>query len=228
MTKVCVATSYTEDFSQLGDLSSKTLRFYAKRHSCAAHIIPNLGRLERPAAWHRVRWIPELFADGFDFVFWLDADALFLRFDRDVRELIQKGKDLYMVRHSYGGRVVPNTGVLLVRNCTWSREFFSSVWNCKQYIHHRWWENAAVMSLLGYHSLLEEGDDMPNQELLNHVSFIGTEWNALPYICTVPNPIVHHYAGESLERRLVGMTKDFLCASSNMKRSRPLLHWLRR
>jgi hypothetical protein len=227
MTKVCVATSYTETFSQLGDLSAKTLRFYANRHSCAARIISNLGNVGRPAAWHRVQWIPELLDEGFDFVFWLDADALFLRFDRDVRELIQEGKDLYMVRHAYDGKVVPNTGVMLVRNCAWSRRFFSSMWNCNQYIYHRWWENAAAMSLLGYRSLLEDGEDMHNQELLNHVSFVGTEWNALPYLCTVPDPIVHHYAGEPLERRLEGMTNDFLRASRNMKRAWPLLHWFR-
>jgi hypothetical protein len=222
---MCVATSYTQNFSQLGDLSAKTLRFYAKRHSCAVRIVSDLGNMERPAAWHRVQWIPELFDEGFDFVFWLDADALFLRFDRDIRELIQHGKDLYMVRHAYDSKVVPNTGVMLARNCRWSREFFRSMWNCNQYIHHRWWENAAAMKLLGYHRPLEEGEDIHNQEMLKHVSFIGTEWNALPRICTVPNPIVHHYAGESLEVRLEGMTRDFGCAAKNMKRSWPL--WLR-
>jgi len=76
---MCVATSYTENFSQLGDLAAKTLRFYAKRHSCTARIVPTLGNTERPPSWYRVQWIPELFDEGFDFAFWLDADALFLR-----------------------------------------------------------------------------------------------------------------------------------------------------
>jgi len=152
---------------------------------------------------------------------------LYFCVDSDVRELIQGGKDLYMVRHSYDGKIIPNMGVILVRNCSWSREFFSSIWKCERYVHHPWWENAAALSLLGYHSLLEEGEDILNQELLSHVAFVGTEWNALPRICTLPDPIIHHYAGEPLERRLEGMTNDYVRASRNMKRAWPLLHWLR-
>jgi len=60
MTKMRVATSHTENFPQQGDLCAETLRFCAKRHSCAARIISNLENVGRPAAWHRVQWIPEL------------------------------------------------------------------------------------------------------------------------------------------------------------------------
>jgi len=83
------------------------------------------------------------------------------------------------------------------------------VWNCERYIDHYWWENAAVISLFGYHSLLGEGEDSPNLELLEHVSFIGVEWNALPNVCTVAKPIVHHYAGETLDVRALAMAREF-------------------
>jgi hypothetical protein len=39
---------------------------------------------ERHPAWHRVRLIPKLFDRGFDFVMWIDADAISCRFDMDV------------------------------------------------------------------------------------------------------------------------------------------------
>jgi len=92
--RICVATSYTANFAPLGDLAAATLWLYAKRHSCSVRIEPNQAPMARPPAWHRIRWVPQLFEEGFDFVLWLDADALFLRFDCDIRTVIKPGKDL--------------------------------------------------------------------------------------------------------------------------------------
>jgi hypothetical protein len=67
---------------------------------------------ERHPAWHRVRPIPELFDRGFDFVMWIDADAIFCRFDTDVADVITRSHDLYMVEHHHPAvspPLVPNT-----------------------------------------------------------------------------------------------------------------------
>src|SRR5260370_26476005 len=89
MLKICVATSYTQDFAQMGDICATTLKIYSKKHSYTLRVIPNLVMQDRPSPWHRIRFIPELFNEGFDFVLWMDADALFFLFYSDIIEVIE-------------------------------------------------------------------------------------------------------------------------------------------
>mgnify|MGYP001269079836 CR=1 FL=1 len=210
----------------MGNLCAATLKIYAKKHNHTLRVISNLVMPDRPSPWHRISFIPELFDEGFDFVFWMDADALFLRYDRDIREVIEPGKDLYMVQipiseelqisGSSLNKSIPNTGVMLLRNCEWTRKFLEKVWNREEYRDHPWWENAAVIDLLGYFGLLRKGEDQPNKDLLDHIKFIDSEWNSMPHVCSGSHPIVHHYAGLPLQTRIEKMTKDYLLSSSSL------------
>ena len=156
-------------------------------------------------SWHRVKLIPQLFDQGYDYVLWIDADALFMRFDRDIADVIDGSHDLYLVRHkhAWSSTLAPNCGVMLIRNTPWSRDFFARLWSMEQYASHYWWENAALISALGYHSLLREGADVPDADLLAHIRFLDTEWNVLPWMSEARNQaIIFHYAGgTSYERK---------------------------
>lgn len=41
-----------------------------------------------------------------------------------------------------------NSGLFFLRNCPWSFEFLDEVYRQEQFIHHPWWENAAIIDLL--------------------------------------------------------------------------------
>jgi hypothetical protein len=211
---LCIATSYTADFRDIGDYAAMSIRAYAARHRADAFIEPTLVFDERPPAWHRVRLIPTLFDCGYEFVLWVDADAVFLRYDVDVRSVIKARKDLYLVEHAIPEQEklvrVPNTGVMLLRNSEWTRAFLDRIWRMAEYAEHKWWENAAVVKALGYHSLLDEGDDVYNHDLLRRVSFLPLEWNSLPGVCAAPNPIVQHYAGQPADVRRRELPRDAL------------------
>ncbi len=49
---------------------------------------------------------------------------------------------------------------------------------------------------MGYYKPLEKGENQLNQEFLEHVKFIGLEWNSFPHVrgCCAPHPIINHYA----------------------------------
>jgi hypothetical protein len=136
---------------------------------------------------------------------WVDADALFLRFDCDIAREIDGLHDLYLVRHdvlylaghdvSVFPTLVPNTGVMLVRNSAWSRDLFARLWSMEQYASSRWWENAALINVLGYYSLLGEGPDAPDEDVLQHIRFLGKEWNFIPPGDGMTGSIIQHYAG---------------------------------
>ena len=221
MLKICAATSYTQDFEDIGFFSAVTLKEYTKKFGYDLYVNTELVATERGPSWQKIPLIRELFLEGYDFVFWMDADAIFMRYDQDLQELIEPGKDLYLVNHpvpdpDIGQKDTPNAGVLLLRNCEWSLGLLQDLWDFEEYIHHYWWENAALLDLMGYYSPLEKGENRLNQEFLEHVKFIGLEWNSFPHIptCCASRPIIKHYAGIQNEIRSKYMSKDYLLSTS--------------
>jgi hypothetical protein len=194
--KACIATSYDENFKNIGDLTTLTMRRYAKRHGFD-FIADTPGQFDRPPAWHRIQLIPSIFDRGYDYVMWIDTDARFLRFDENILNLVSSDKHLYLVEHKYPPPQktrVPNTGVVLMQNCTWCREFLESVWDMTQYLNHPWRENAAAIKKFGYNSLLDEGPHSPDQSVLQYVQFLPEEWNFVPTLNDLKEPIIKHYA----------------------------------
>jgi hypothetical protein len=222
MLKICAATSYTRDFEKVGNFSALTLKTYTQKFGYDLRINSDLVVTDRGASWQKIPLIRELFHEGYDFVFWMDADAIFMRYDQDLQEVIEPGKDLYMVNHPIpdpflGQMDTPNAGVLLLRNCEWTQNLLQDLWDFEEYIRHPWWENAALLDLMGYYSPLEKGENQLNQEFLEHVKFIGLEWNSFPpphsAICCASRPIIKHYATFPNEIRIRRMSRDYLFAT---------------
>jgi Nucleotide-diphospho-sugar transferase len=208
--RLCLATSYSSDFADIGDYCAMTLQLYAARWGHAVHVNPDVA-IDRPPAWHRVKLIPELFDQGYEFVLWLDADATFVRFDADILAEVRQGKDLYLVEHdhpNFPSSRVPNTGVMLVRNTQWSRDLFARLWSMTQYENHNWWENAAAIHLLGYRNLLGEGPYAPDQAIVTRVRFLDEAWNHVPTMSTSERPIIRHHAGFPNDVRRHEMPRD--------------------
>lgn len=220
MQKICAATSYTRNFEKMGTFSALTLKEYTQRFGYDLNINSDLVATDRAASWQKIPQIRALFHDGYDFVFWMDADALFMRYNQDLQAIIEPGKDLYLVCHPVPDPVIdqkdtPNAGVMLLRNCEWTRDLLQNLWDFEEYIRHPWSENAALLDLMGYYYPLEKGENHLNQEFLEHVKFIGLEWNSFPHIrsCCASRPIIKHYAGLSNEYRLKNMSRDYLFAT---------------
>lgn len=221
MQKICATTSYTQDFEDVGTFSAITLKEFAKRFDYGLHIDAELVVTERGASWQKIPLIRKLFDEGYEFVFWLDADAIFMRYDQGLEGLIEPGKDLYMVNHPVpdydmiGRKDTPNAGVMLLRNCEWTRDLLQRLWDFEEYVRHPWWENAALLDMMGYYYPLEKGENRLNSEFLEHVKFIDLEWNSFPHIqsCRASRPIIKHYAGLNNEYRRKYMSRDYLFAT---------------
>ena len=216
MPSICIATSYDSSFRDVGDYAAMTCRLYARRYGYSVHIDDN-AKCERHPAWHKVILIPKLLEQGYDYVLWLDADAMFVRFDRNIAQVITGKHDLYMAQHDHplaAPTKVPNTGVMLVRNSSWSHTLFSRLWAMDEYANHMWWENAAMIKVLGYHSLLREGPNEFADAVLAHIKFLdyGT-WNFVPSICPrSSDPVIRHYAGFTQEERRAEIPRQALAA----------------
>jgi hypothetical protein len=100
-------------------------KLYAEKHNYNYDFISKreLTRFSRNDfthySWAKVELAKEKLKSN-AFVFWIDADSIFVDFDRDLSDLIDAKKDLVFTGDSYD---VFNTGHFLIRNSKWSHKF---------------------------------------------------------------------------------------------------------
>jgi galactosyl transferase GMA12/MNN10 family len=168
------------EYVDLLSVSSVTFRAYAERHGYDLRLSTRSFAPERAPSWSKVIWVRELL-DEYDQVLWIDADAIFVDISQDIGDFVKPEKDLYLVEHTWeDGRRSANMGVFLIRSSDWSRRLLHDIWSAEQYINHRWWENAALLDMLGY-ELPADGSrprKIKHTELEERVELIGSEWNS--------------------------------------------------
>jgi hypothetical protein len=197
-------------YEELLAISSVTFEAYAARHGYDLHLTSRLLAPERPPAWSKIALVRDLL-ERYDEVLWVDADAIFVDISKDIAELVRPDKDLYLVEHVYAENPEwrsANTGVFLVRSTPWARDFLERVWAAEEYVHHPWWENAAVLDLLGYELApdLTPPRKVRRTELEERVELIGLEWNSTAGASLAPHPRIRHQGRSAdlsdLRRRL--------------------------
>jgi len=164
---------------QLLAVAAPTYEAYARRWGWDVVLSTEDLAMGRPIAWAKVQFITELLHD-YQTVWWIDADAIIVDLERDILAELQPGRDLHLAFHAQPGardNPIPNSGVLLVQRSAWSTEFLARLWAQEQFTDHNWWENAALLHLLGY-SL-----DPPfqcSQQLDEHIGTLSADWNSVP------------------------------------------------
>ncbi|HVA50007.1 MAG TPA: putative nucleotide-diphospho-sugar transferase [Pirellulales bacterium] len=63
--------------------------------------------------------------------------------------VVNPAKSRYCDRFGYQGtHDGPNAGLFFIRNSAWSFQFMHAIYQHEQFIHHPWWEQAAIIELL--------------------------------------------------------------------------------
>ncbi len=198
---VCVLTAYDSNLRSLAALTVPRMRAFAAAHGCEARALQK-DEWQRTRGWIKVEAIRAVLEENFDFVFWIDVDALVLRRDVDIRTAAVDGADLHMVWHGPDTSLLQgvyfepqfNNGVMLIRSTDWSRDFFKRLWDVGQ-LGHTWADQATTFHLLGYDNLLGLGPERPEVPDRSYVARLDSAWNAVPGVAMTPDPIIHHYAG---------------------------------
>jgi hypothetical protein len=195
---------------ELLDLAARSFRPYAARHGYDLALSTSLIEPQRPAAWNKVRFVSRLL-DDYDVVFWIDADALLLQSDLDIADQLPEWAWLGMVAHQTPeAEEFPNSGVFVCRRTRTMRRFLADIWSSTQFLQHKWWENAAVLELMGY-------TVDPPVRLVHPTRYrkelflLPNEWNSLP-VLGQSNGRVRHYAAMSNAQRFAAMTADLAAA----------------
>ncbi|MFZ0666198.1 MAG: hypothetical protein WAM97_10610 [Acidimicrobiales bacterium] len=190
--------------AELLAVSEPTFRAYADRHGYEVRILSETPAPERPPAWGKVQLIRTLLADH-DIVLWIDADAAVVDLSTDIYDDFKKfeNAEMGLVAHTTGEAdfPIPNTGVWIFKRTRRIRRFLGQVWESTSWLNHKWWENAAVLDLLGYDlsgGRLEVGTPT---RMKDHTAFLPLEWNSIPP-CPSPAPRIVHFPGLPLDERL--------------------------
>lgn len=154
----------------------------------------------RPASWGKVKLVTSLL-NTYQTVVWIDADAILVDHSRDIAADSPPSAKLWMVTHRYDEHAIPNMGVMVVHRSRWTTKMFDRIWNAEEFITHDWWENAALLHMLGYnidHTVGRVRSSVHNA----HVGELPDCWNVIPQAQQVAPAIVHFPGFPSDTRRL--------------------------
>jgi len=202
MSRICLLTGHDAHYRSLAALTVPQMRRYAASHGYDIRVLDQMDAGESPVEWAKIKVIRDALQDDVEFLLWIDADALIVRLDQDIRECISADVDLYMAWHGPdSARVdwagfVPhyNSGVMLIRNTPWAHDFFSRVWDQRGRIRHAWNDQAAIHWVLGYMSSLGRAGDIENEADRSHVGRLESRWNSIPGVVMADDPVIHHYS----------------------------------
>jgi galactosyl transferase GMA12/MNN10 family len=149
---------------------------------------------ERPIPWSKIPFLLNVLENSKDgeFIFLSDADVYITNMDFDIDKsivpLLPLGKDLLMTIDSCGHI---NDGNILIRNSSWSRDFWKRVSEQTDLLYHPWWENAAVIKLLEQNSTDFTKTEITNKCTLFNAYIQGLEGMPL----WKPGDFLVHFAG---------------------------------
>ena len=145
---------------------------FAKRHGYQYIEPASLSNLTRPPAWYKIPLMIEALK-SFDDVLFVGADTLIV----DGREDLNVPGEYWqaMADHYTPDGRVPNDDVWLVRKSM--APYLERIWGMTQYIHAPWWEQSALMNLMGYNESQRPCSPQVETELYQRSFVLGPEWN---------------------------------------------------
>jgi hypothetical protein len=174
--------------TQFLPLTVPTIKRYANRHGMDSQVAELLD-FGLPPSWLKVTLLRDLLDQGYDGVLWVDADALFVRTDEDIRTLATAPWN--WVHNEYyqpGQPCVPCAGVLAVTQG--AQPILDHVWKLQEvYRDHPWWEQRAALEVFGW--------DEPSGTLRNPdgQAALPARWNSTPASPGDDLPVIYHASG---------------------------------
>ena len=162
---------------------------------------------DRPIPWSKIPFLLDVLNNSKDgeFIFLSDADVYITNMDFDIEKelvsLLPEDKDLLMTIDSCAHI---NDGNILIRNSSWSRSFWSNVYNQTDLLYHVWWENAAVIKLLE-----KNPSDFSKTEITNKCRLFNAYIQGIPGMpLWEPGDFLVHFAGIYDVKRMIAYMED--------------------
>lgn len=87
------------------------------------------GCKNRAVQWYKIKFLKEQISKtDSDYVIFMDADAVFVNLEKDVRAIISLYSEKELIISEDFGPDIVNTGVMIFKNTSWSIDFLDRVW----------------------------------------------------------------------------------------------------
>lgn len=159
----------------------------------------------RPASWSKILALKR-HLDQFDWIMWIDADAIFFNHDTRIEERIDESANLILgkasgdewVDNSLTDYVNQNMGCFIIRGkCEWSANMFDRIYSKTSRIEHKWWETQALSDII-----LENDPEINSKiRILNQHLINGYEYRLYSYFDFTTDQFIIHHAGMSNDDR---------------------------
>jgi hypothetical protein len=199
----------TGEYAAMMEVTGVTLIAYARRHRWDLIFSREEAAAPRPSPWNKIALVQELL-DRYPVVGWIDSDAIVVDGSEDIGSELDDDHDLYIVAHRDGSPPyeVINSGVFMFKATDWSKRFLAAVWGQEDLINHTWWENAAIMRLLGWDLDADPPGPTGDTEWTRRVKRMDGAWNSVPLFGRALRPRITHNAGLPAEYRRPVMLDD--------------------
>ena len=122
---------------------------YATRHSYTLRLFPTIDE-RRPTAWSKVLAMKSTIRSAqYDWILWMDADALITNFEISLDEFVPYGDEIDMLVATDCNGL--NTGVFLLRSSPSALELLEEAYNgvhvSNNTIDHVWWEQMSFVQM---------------------------------------------------------------------------------
>lgn len=203
--KIAVITLGTKNISEYSRYSFDINKAYCEKHGYTYIQYNDIIDSSRPPAWSKILAIKN-HIDAFDWLMWIDADAIFYNHDIRIEERIDEQFNLIISKgcgDTWGDVNIPdnanlNTGVFLIRGkVKWSVDLLNNIYGRTNRLNHRWWENQAFSDIYLENKLEINGKiKVVDQHLLN-----GYENTLYGYFDFHHEQYTLHWAGMNEEDR---------------------------
>ena len=193
--KITICSLWTSEIETLGRLTEANHWAYAQKHGynyVSGRFVP----AGRPASWGKISLLLSQFKDN-DWLLWIDADAVFTNFSTKIEWFVQEGKN-FIASADYQGL---NCGVFLVSTMNWTYEWLERVYNMDVFIHHPWWEQAAIIS-----TYWNDAEVRRRVSIVKKLQSFPQDW--------VNGDFIFHTPGMNQEDKIVLLREKIKCGGS--------------
>lgn len=209
MSKALV-TFAVNGYQPLLDVALPRFQDYADRHGYDLFTNAPANPEARPASWLKLAAADILLDRGYRQVLWVDCDVIVHQDAPDVAVSVPNASWHAVTLHRTREGSVPSCGVWLLRRPM--MVVLERMWRMVEYLHHPWWEQAALQHMLGYDPTVRPVQQVETTSLSQRTHWLAPEWHTLslqyPNVPQVPPEdawFIHAAPGSSLDYRLQHM-----------------------
>lgn len=200
--KRAIVTYATGAHEELLDVALPTYKDFAMRHSY--DLVVGKKMTDMPPAWNKIPLLLDILKT-YEEVMWFDCDLVVVNPNDDFPELkIDVVHSL--VRHFEDYSEVPNSGVWRLRKR--ASDLLCNALNLDVFTNHGWWEQAAILTLMGY-CVPPDGSDFRKTRCrcvyptkwYRECQFMRLCWNSHPNY-RADKPRIVHCSYSSMPQRL--------------------------